>query len=182
VEFATRHYCTINRFCILALASVSADMMEFATMLGVQSSLWLYTVAQRRKAPCLTLEPVQLNEFQLTVTFQLTDAIVNAGLMRSRRVEVHPKVAGQPLGAVLQTVIPRLQDKQLKTDKIQNAENAIADMVSKGEAFAGMHSFYFACTVLRCTTAELKQTLGIVCCALTDFSGYAHLRHASQLV
>lgn len=80
----------------------------------------------------LPLGPVQLNELQLT------DAVVSAGLMRSRRVEVHPKVAGQPLGAVLQSVIPRLQDKQLKTDKIQNAENAIADMVSKGEAFAGV--------------------------------------------
>ncbi|KAL0035895.1 hypothetical protein WJX77_006910 [Trebouxia sp. C0004] len=63
----------------------------------------------------------------------------DSGLMRSRRVEVHPKVAGQPLGAVLQSVIPRLQDKQLKTDKIQNAENAIADLVSKGEAFAGKY-------------------------------------------
>ncbi|KAA6425624.1 MAG: serine threonine kinase [Trebouxia sp. A1-2] len=63
----------------------------------------------------------------------------DSGLMRSRRVEVHPKVAGQPLGDVLQSLIPRLQDKQLKTDKIQNAENAIADMVSKGEAFAGKY-------------------------------------------
>lgn len=80
--------------------------------------------------------------------------------MRSRRVEVHPKVAGQPLGAVLQTVIPRLQDKQLKTDKIQNAENAIADMVSKGEAFAGVCSSLFACTMLLCSTAESKQTHG----------------------
>ncbi len=80
--------------------------------------------------------------------------------MRSRRVEVHPKVAGQPLGAVLQTVIPRLQDKQLKTDKIQNAENAIADMVSKGEAFAGVCSLCFACTMLLCTTAEFVQTRG----------------------
>jgi len=79
--------------------------------------------------------------------------------MRSRRVEVHPKVAGQPLGAVLQTVIPRLQDK-LKTDKIQNAENAIADMVSKGEAFAGVCSSLFACTMLLCSTAESKQTHG----------------------
>ena len=60
------------------------------------------------------------------------------GLMRVRRVEVHPKVAGRPLAAVLDTVIPRLQkDKQLKTDAIQNTENAIADLVSKGEAFAG---------------------------------------------
>lgn len=58
--------------------------------------------------------------------------------MRARRVEVHPKVAGQPLPTLLQTVMPRLQkDKQLKSDAIQNAENAIADMVSKGEAFAG---------------------------------------------
>ncbi len=77
-------------------------------------------------------------------------------------MEVHPKVAGQPLGAVLQTVIPRLQDKQLKTDKIQNAENAIADMVSKGEAFAGVHSSYFYCTMLLCSTAESQQTLGIL--------------------
>ncbi len=85
--------------------------------------------------------------------------------MRSRRVEVHPKVAGQPLGVVLQTVIPRLQDKQLKTDKIQNAENAIADMVSKGEAFAGVSSSLFACTMFlgsaqHPNTAESKQTHG----------------------
>ena len=58
--------------------------------------------------------------------------------MRARRVEVHPKVAGQPLPAVLQTIMPRLQkDKQLKSDAIQNTENAIADLVSKGEPFAG---------------------------------------------
>lgn len=99
---------------------------------------------------------MQLNELHLT------DAIVSAGLMRSRRVEVHPKVAGQPLGDVLQSLIPRLQDKQLKTDKIQNAENAIADMVSKGEAFAGVHSSYFYCTTSLCSTAESQQTLGIL--------------------
>lgn len=63
---------------------------------------------------------------------------MGTGLMRVKRVEVHPKVAGQPLPALLQTVMPRLQkDKQLKSDAIQNAENAIADMVSKGEPFAG---------------------------------------------
>lgn len=59
--------------------------------------------------------------------------------MRGRRIEPHPKVAGQPLASVLQTVMPRLKDNQLKTDTIQNTENAIADMVSKGEAFAGMY-------------------------------------------
>ena len=92
--------------------------------------------------------------------FQLTDAFVSAGLMRSHRVEVHPKVAGQPLGAVLQTVIPRLQDKQLKTDKIQNAENAIADMVSKGEAFAGVCSSLFACAMFLGSTqhSNTQQT------------------------
>ena len=63
---------------------------------------------------------------------------MNAGLMRSRRVEVHPKLAGQPLATALQVIMPRLQDKQLKTDKIQNAENAIADMVSQGDLFAGV--------------------------------------------
>lgn len=58
--------------------------------------------------------------------------------MRAKRVQVHPKVAGQPLPALLQAVMPRLQkDKQLKSDAIQNTENAIADLVSKGEAFAG---------------------------------------------
>ena len=58
--------------------------------------------------------------------------------MRAKRVEVHPKVAGQPLAALLQAVMPRLQkDKELKSDAIQNTENAIADLVSKGEAFAG---------------------------------------------
>ena len=57
--------------------------------------------------------------------------------MRSRRVEVHPKLAGQPLATALQVIMPRLQDKQLKTDKIQNAENAIADMVTQGGLFAG---------------------------------------------
>ena len=62
----------------------------------------------------------------------------DAGLMRAQRIEPHPKVAGQALGTVLQTVVPRLQDKQLKTDAIQNTENAIADLVSKGELFAGI--------------------------------------------
>ena len=53
-------------------------------------------------------------------------------------MEVHPKVAGQPRAALLQVVVPRLQkDKQLQSDAIQNTENAIADLVSKGEAFAG---------------------------------------------
>ena len=62
--------------------------------------------------------------------------------MRAKRVEVHPKVAGQPLAALLQGVIPRLQkDKQLKSDAIQNTENAIADLVSKGEPFAGGLNF-----------------------------------------
>ena len=66
--------------------------------------------------------------------------------MRVRRVEVHPKVAGQALPALLQTVMPRLQkDKQLKSDAIQNAENAIADMVSKGEPFAGRFSPTYHC-------------------------------------
>lgn len=59
-------------------------------------------------------------------------------MMRARRVEVHPKVAGQPLPALLQAIMPRLhKNKQLKSDAIQNTENAIADLVSKGEPFAG---------------------------------------------
>lgn len=63
----------------------------------------------------------------------------DSGLMRSRQVEVHPKLAGQPLASALQVIMPRLQDKQLKTDKIQNAENAIADMVTQGGLFAGKY-------------------------------------------
>ena len=58
-------------------------------------------------------------------------------------MEVHPKVAGLPLAALLQVVMPRLQkDKQLKSDAIQNTENAIADLVSKGEPFAGTTKFH----------------------------------------
>ena len=67
------------------------------------------------------------------------------GLMRAKRVEVHPRVAGQPLTALLQIVMPRMQrDKQVKGNAIQNTENAIADMVSKGEPFAGMLLWYIA--------------------------------------
>lgn len=89
-----------------------------------------------------------------------------AGLMRARRIEPHPKVASQPLASVLQTVMPRLQkDKQLKTDAISNTENAIADLVSKGEPFAGVRSrpvMSHACTCLICMQAQDHHSMNTV--------------------
>ena len=51
---------------------------------------------------------------------------------------MHPKLQGQELPAVLASYLPRLnQHKKLQPDAIQNCENAIADLVSKGAPFAG---------------------------------------------
>ena len=61
-----------------------------------------------------------------------------AGLARAPRVEVHPKLQGQALPNVLENFMPRLhKNKKLKPDAIQNCENAIADLVSSGTAYAG---------------------------------------------
>lgn len=60
-------------------------------------------------------------------------------------MEVHPKLQGQELPAVLASYIPRLnQHRKLKPDAIQNCENAIADLVSKGAPFAGVLSYFLS--------------------------------------
>lgn len=73
----------------------------------------------------------------------------NAGLARPPRVEVHPKLQGQPLPNVLEAYMPRLhRNKKLKPDAIQNCENAIADLVSKGAPYAGKLSHQLQSTAL----------------------------------
>ena len=116
---------------------------------SVMSSIMLALCFELMPAICITFTQIHLASnyglFKWAATGRQCCATMLAkcsgcaGLMRGRRIEPHPKVAAQPLAAVLQTVMPRLQDKQLKSDSIQNTENAIADLVSKGEPVAGVY-------------------------------------------
>lgn len=120
-------------------STLATDLDSFAQSADIQDTFQVLLQQDRglRGSQC------NVHVHSLWVLFKYLYSLISyfvvcTGLMRVRRVEVHPKVAGQPLPALLQTVMPRLQkDKQLKSDAIQNAENAIADMVSKGEPFAG---------------------------------------------